>query len=629
MRNLTTAIIVENSHLPDGGLRQDQLRFDRPLHYMDVVHSPAGGLRYDAYSKVAARHFVAAAIQYLHPSAVHRVFGDGFEERFAAPTIDVLPPRKTPVHLLSAMFENEATVSGTARVHVELFLKQLGLGRAEGAEGAEAFADVGNAAEDDAYLDTAPEFTDELFLAYGDQMTAARIRGVKFGQRSARRAFDRRDWLLGPPVWFHTLQAVLHLIIRTHWETLESGQFSRATLVHDIAYLDRHGISKDNFKYHQIQPLVTQGFRARVSALFYRSMQKAGALNNADLPVNTSAKESREVHERYFDTYDRAVQMLTTDEFDAHVDAVCDRALSRGAWLGKDVEDLEFVTMCRFLQEMLLFLQLQRAVKFGDIGVLRRLVDPLAVVFLGGNQHLYGFEMLHLHWLLTHADPALQRAVLACGLVNERGRPDTFKPVDLVLEHANLQYAEDMKKLKNSTHDVIHTFIRGSLAHDELRRVRAAFELNSGVRIDTSHSYKRAEGDVFNLAVFLHRERCTEPGMPSDRKRLFLSRDLYSAGVELLPIKVLKFNADMIQLPGSASDALRLALGEDGGADGEGGEEGGGDELEAVDSNAAEVHESVLDALTIADRECYLDADVGQALERHMEAAAVAESEIA
>ena len=607
--------------MPVGGLRQDQLHFDRPLHFMDIINSPAGGLRHDGHSRAVARHFVAAAIQYLHPSAVYSVFGAGFEERFAMPTIDVLPPRKTPVHLLSAVFENEGTISGTARVHVDIFLKQLGLGCPQEEEGS---VEPGSAdGDDDAYLDTAPEFRDELFLAYGDQMTAARIRGVKLGQRSARRAFDRRDWLLGPPVWFHTLQAVLNLIIKSHWEPLKSGQFSRATLVHDISYLDRHGISKDNFKYHQIQPIVTQGFRARVAALFYRSLQDTGQLEQAALPVNTSTTSigSREVHERYFDVYDRAVRELGADEFEAYVDAVCDRAFSRDAWLGKEVEDLEFVTMCRFLHEALLFLQLQHAVKYGDIGALQRLVDPLAVVFLGGNQHLYSFEMLHLRWLLEHAEPELQRAVLACGLVNERGRPDTFKAADLVLEHFNLEYAGDMQKLKNSTHDVVATFIRGSLAHDELRQVRAAFELNYGVRISSLHSYKRAEADVFNLAVFLNREGCTVSSVPSERERgrMFLSRDLYSIGVELLPAKVQKFNAEMVRLPEAAGEALRLAMVGGRDDDGDGDAAGAGDDVEGVDPDVAAVHESVLDAVAVADYECYLDADVEHALECHME----------
>ena len=265
MRNLTTAIIVQSPHLPRDGLQQRQLHQDQPLHFMDIIESPAGGLRFDAVAISAARHFVAAAVQYVHQSAVYRVFGDSFARRFEMPAVDVLQPLKTPVHLLSAVFENEATLSGTARVHKNLFVDQLRIGCPDKTESSSFAANA-------SHLDTAPEFAERLFLTYGDQLTAARIRGVKFGQQNARRAFDRREWLLGPPVWFHTLQAVLHLIIRSHWEPLEHGQFSRATLIHDITYLNRSGISRESPKYHLMQPLVTQGFRARALALFYRTM---------------------------------------------------------------------------------------------------------------------------------------------------------------------------------------------------------------------------------------------------------------------------------------------------------------------------------------------------------------------
>ena len=614
MRNLSTAILVHTKNMPPGGLFQRQLHLERPLNFLDVVESPACGLQFDHVARAMARHFVAVAIQYLHRSAVQRVFGDdGFETRFAMPTLDVLEPRKTPVHLLCTVFENEATLRGSARVHEELYLQQLKLGSPDATSAADIGAKSANSSKDnETYLDKAPEFLEHLFLAYGDQMTTARIRGVKYGKRYARRAFDRRDWLLGPPVWFHTLQSLLHLIARTHWEPIQAGQFSRATLVHDITYLDRHGISKDSIKYHQMQPLITQGFRARICALFYRTLRSRGLLDAAVLPTLTnSAWMSQEVYPRYFDTYDHAIRSLDKDEFDSCINNVCERALSRDAWIGKGVEDYEFVTMCRFLQEALLFLELQHAVKFGDIGLLRRFVDPLAISF-GGNQHQYGFEMLHLRWLLHQSDPELQRAILACSLVNERGRPDTFKSIDLVLEHINLGFAQDIKKRKNSTHDVVNTFVRGSMSHDELRKVRAAFELNFGARTNTKHSYKRTEGDTFNLAVKLDGEGCTVPQVAVNREKQFLSRDIIGVGTEILPAKLLKFNTDVVRLPETECAARRLLMNRR-----DDSEEGR--HIEEVDAMAAEVHDSTLDAITVADQECFLDADISVSLDRHLE----------
>ena len=303
--------------------------------------------------------------------------------------------------------------------------------------------------------------------------------------------------------------------------------------------------------------------------------------------------------------------MQTTAEFDAHVDAVCQRAFSRSAWAGKGIEDLEFVTMCRFMQETFLFLQLQHAVKFGDIGFLRRLVDPLAVVFYGSNQHQYGFEMLHLRWLLQYGDPNLQRAVLACSLVNERGEPNTFKSIDLVLEHINLSFALDIKNLKNSTHDVTSTFVKKSLAYNELRDIRAAFELNYGVRTNADHTFKRAEGDVFNLAVFLHAEGCSKPRVRLNIREQFLSRDLFNVGLEALPAKVSKFNSEMVK--GSAPVIAPTIAQHDR-------EQDGVDQDIAADSTAADVHMAVLDVVTsVRDQEFFIDTEVGEALGLYME----------
>ena len=379
------------------------------------------------------------------------------------------------------------------------FKCQLGLGKDNAGGPPQRDSETGPSIQHDDYLATARDFNDGLFLAYGDQMTAARIRGVKLKKRDARRAFDRRGWLLGPPGWFHVQQVLLLLLVRTHWsfspqknadgqskgkskgrgkgkgkkqeksteqqpQTREHDMAhrnpSKQTLLHDIVFLDRYGINKDSVKYHQLQPLLTQGFRARVVALFYRSLRTDGVFERMRAARAQDPLEgSRQRYEREWDFFESAVRGMSAEEFDRHVRAVCDAALNRDAWKGKGIENHEFVNMCRYLQEVSLFLQLQHAVKFGDIGLLRRLISPLAVVFLGSGQSQYSYEMLHLRRMLHHSDAALQHAILAGGLVNESGKLDGFKALDLVLEHINLGFARDMKTKRTSTHDTISTFI--------------------------------------------------------------------------------------------------------------------------------------------------------------------------
>ena len=83
--------------------------------------------------------------------------------------------------------------------------------------------------------------------------------------------------------------------------------------------------------------------------------------------------------------------------------------------------DIEFRTMCRVLQEIELFLILKHTIKYSDIGLLRRLSDPLIVLFFGAKQHHYGREMLFYRWKgyictlrrATARDPGLRPYELA------------------------------------------------------------------------------------------------------------------------------------------------------------------------------------------------------------------------
>jgi len=62
-------------------------------------------------------------------------------------------------------------------------------------------------------------FAERLWLVYGDQVTAQMIHTVRNLNVTATRVFDRRKWILGPPALFHIQQALLFLIIRTHFDT--------------------------------------------------------------------------------------------------------------------------------------------------------------------------------------------------------------------------------------------------------------------------------------------------------------------------------------------------------------------------------------------------------------------------
>lgn len=132
-------------------------------------------------------------------------------------------------------------------------------------------------------------------------------------------------------------------------------------------------------------------------------------------------------------------------------------------------------------------------------------ISSEATRLFGAEQYNYGFEMLHLYWLLSDrvADRELQDSILASWLVNLSGREGEWKPTDLALEHINASYTMDIKLHKNSTHNIHKTFGRNALASTYASVLRGRVEHTFGESTRSGHSQKRSEEGVFNLATHL------------------------------------------------------------------------------------------------------------------------------
>ena len=99
------------------------------------------------------------------------------------------------------------------------------------------------------------------------------MRSVQHEQRHARLGYDRRKWLMGVPAWFHIQYNLLLTIVRTHWKPV-GGETDIHCIASDATRWNRSQNSRDNVKYHLMEPIVAQGFTARIAALFYAAMQE-------------------------------------------------------------------------------------------------------------------------------------------------------------------------------------------------------------------------------------------------------------------------------------------------------------------------------------------------------------------
>ena len=246
---------------------------------------------------------------------------------------------------------------------------------------------------------------------------------------------------------------------------------------------------------------------------------------------------------------DEAIANLSANQFLELVEEVRVGAFTPYAWQGHHA-DIDFRTMCRYLQEVELLLTIRRAIKYADIGILRRMVDPLVIFFLGAGQTNYGREMLYYRWLLSSANtPELQLAILSSGLVNWRGHSGAYKPVDLALEHLNYACKIDLRNNKNSTHDVEIVFKRVALCNTWLRALRDKMEAEYGEPMPGTHTTSAAVPDMFLLAWTLYYaglgSRRSHDNLP--QQAMFNSADIRQTGVGLLETSIEKFNAEHVQ----------------------------------------------------------------------------------
>ena len=516
MQNLTTSLLLHCEDYPNEGLTQSMHDPSHPLGLMEILLAP--GTQRDDVSKQWARFLIIDSIRKVHNEEINTIFKGREHLLPTFPKVDLLKPRKTVAHNPGASFYNEGTIEGTYGVHNDIWLQKFGL------------------KEDDATGD----FATRLWLVCGDQLSGSNSRTVQRAQAQASQAYDRRRWMLTVPGLFHVQMNLLHTIVRTHWKP-QDQLFSQATLLHDVNYWNRSGITQENAKFHLVEPLIRQGFAARVLALWYEAIHSMGLIQE---PYQGGMDRQEAVGQ--------AIMNLTPEQVLEAVDHVYDQAFTMKAWDGFDTRDKEFVSMVRYIQEAETFLVLRHAIRHGDIGIIRRLVDKLVIIFFGAEQHKYGHEMLHLRWLLSDgvSTPELQRAILASMLANINGKIDGFRGTDWILEVVNGAMSRDMAVFKNSTHDVNKTFVRVALCSAYMERARAVIEVPFGQRRDGKHSYKSTIADIFSLANHLWREGCARPASESTSvSKRFESLDIISAGSRVLAERLKAFNARAVVTP--------------------------------------------------------------------------------
>ena len=94
------------------------------------------------------------------------------------PELDILPPEVTPSTTLGPIIAEEGSIDGNYEVLKDIFLRQLS-------------------------LDKEKDFFSRLFIIFGDQLTVSRLRSVQLERNEAEFPYDRHNWLVQVPSFFH------------------------------------------------------------------------------------------------------------------------------------------------------------------------------------------------------------------------------------------------------------------------------------------------------------------------------------------------------------------------------------------------------------------------------------------
>src|SRR5438552_4195240 len=126
------------------------------------------------------------------------------------PSIEHLPPRKTPHYGLGPILENEGMISSTYSIIDKVFTEQLEYNHAE-------------------------DFGEWLHLIYGDQKTISLICIVQKERQEATLLYDKYDWLLAVPGLFHWRTNYIDIVHDTYSGSEHTTM--ELTLYHNKNYL--------------------------------------------------------------------------------------------------------------------------------------------------------------------------------------------------------------------------------------------------------------------------------------------------------------------------------------------------------------------------------------------------------
>ena len=387
-----------------------------------------------------------------------------------APILGRLSPIKTRYHPLRPIMKNESFTADNIQIMEDILYKQFNLSR-----------------EDEA-------FQGGFRMFAGDLKTWERMRAVKTlrGETAACRV-DSFQWLIPTIGLWHLEYNMASLLHRAHW-----GEPRHADQSHLQFVADRWNRTQavDGKKYEAVVELLMHSYYSRIVAALLSFIK-------TELMLNIVRVED-------------LVAWLTDQSKTSMAAALKAVALRLEPEDPVDVTDDVYHNHELFCSHVESFMTLRYAIKHADIGILRFALRDTTMLFLSreARSPKYSRALLYTLHLVDSpaADKRLQDYVLANSLVNLQGKEDTNFELDRLLELHNGKLKKFQKERTNFATDRRDEVLqRWALIGPMLDRLQDSIERPFGEHYAGEHAPKKADEDIFSMAVLLSTSSLKEP----------------------------------------------------------------------------------------------------------------------
>jgi len=353
---------------------------------------------------------------------------------FAAVAIPILPIKKLDINKtvlfpLQTMKLDESTIAGNLAVLERI--TQDGLRLPE-----EWFADPQNT------------------IVAGDQMTVSRLLTLKIHRIVDTDPYQSLSWVHPTLQLFHLRMNLCGTIFRTHYGSpVHTGSLAAINI-----FIDTKRLSKDKLEFKATDEFLRIVFDAMVKML-YKSLRKGGALDELDIPKLTET---------------------ITNSF-------C--GLPSPSLFGLPCTTVNANALL-LLRDIAVHIELDEAIKAGDIGRISHLLPIITLMMHGGGNTNYALEMLRLLYGIRHlwTDEWATR-ILSSMLVNPKGIDGEWMATDMLQENHNyLLKSIFSAKGSNMTWEYLRDSISTNIR--TFQAISRMFEREVGVRSNSTKHKK-------------------------------------------------------------------------------------------------------------------------------------------